>query len=107
VSDGDMAGLIELLAPNATLVSDGGGKVAAARNPIHGADRVARLFLGVIKKMPPGFFIRPARVNGGTGMVLYDGARPYGVFTAEVADGRIQSIQVVVNPDKLCRVPPP
>lgn len=103
---GDMQGLLDLLAEDATLWSDGGGRVAAALNPIEGADKVARFFVGIVKKAPPTFSVRPAHVNGGPGFLLYDGAQPYGVITADVADGKVCGIHIVVNPDKLRRVPP-
>src|SRR3990170_2409970 len=103
---GDMQGLLDLLADDVTLWSDGGGKVAAALNPIYGADKVARFFVGIVKKAPPTFSVRPARVNGGPGFLLYDGAQPYGVITADVADGKVCGIHIVVNPDKLRRGTP-
>jgi len=103
---GDVQSLLELLADDVTVWSDGGGKVAAALNPIEGADKVARFFVGIVKKAPPKFSVRPARVNGGPGFLLYDGAQPYGVISADVADGKVCGIHIVVNPDKLRRVPP-
>src|SRR3954451_5498204 len=53
-STGDLEGLVQLLADDAVVVSDGGGKAAAALVPIRGADRVARFFLGLMKKAPAG-----------------------------------------------------
>ena len=105
-ASGDMQGLLDLLTEDVTLWSDGGGKVAAALNPIYGADKVARFFLGIAKKAPPKFSVRPARVNGGAGFILYDGMQPYGVITADTTEGKISGIRVVVNPDKLRRIPP-
>ena len=105
-ASGDMQGLLDLLTDDATLWSDGGGKVAAALNPIYGAEKVARFWVGIVKKAPPKFSVRLARVNGGTGMIIYDGAQPYGVITADTVDGKISGIRVIVNPDKLRRVPP-
>ena len=102
---GDVQSLLELLADDVTVWSDGGGKVAAALNPIEGADKVARFFVGIVKKAPPKFSVRPARVNGGPGFLLYDGAQPYGVISADVADGKVCGIHIVVNPDKLTQVP--
>jgi RNA polymerase sigma-70 factor (ECF subfamily) len=61
---GDMPALLELLADDVTLWSDGGGKARAALNPIHGPDRVARFFLGVLQKAPSALTIRPAMING-------------------------------------------
>src|SRR6185437_4533289 len=73
-SSGDLAELVGVLAPDAVLYSDGGGKAAAALAPIVGADRIARLFLGVLKKAPAGLGIRKVRVNGQPGLlVMIDG----------------------------------
>jgi RNA polymerase sigma-70 factor, ECF subfamily len=104
--NGDMEGLVEILSADVTLWSDGGGRVAAAPYPIHGPERVARFFLGVLRTVPPGHFARPARVNGGPGVVGYfaDG-RPQGVVTLDVVDGGIRAVRIVVNPEKLEKVP--
>ena len=50
---GDLAALVGALDPDVVLTSDGGGQVSAARRPVHGADRVARLLLGLIGRIPP------------------------------------------------------
>ena len=104
---GDMDGLLALLSRDVTLYSDGGGKVRAALNPIRGPEKVARFFTGILRKAPPGFVVRRASVNGRPGFVGYFGdGRPHSVATFEVADGKIGAIRLVVNPDKLGRVPP-
>lgn len=101
VRDGDMEGLLELLAEDAVAYSDGGGKVLAARNPISGADKVARFFLGIRSKGGAEWEPRLVPVNGRTGMVgLVDG-HPHGVIAIQVEEGRIRSVFLVVNPDKL------
>ena len=103
---GDMEGLISLLSEDITLWSDGGGKVAAAPYPIHGPERVARFLLGVLRTVPPGFSARPVRVNGGPGVVGYVDGHPTGVVAIDVADERLRSVHIVVNPDKLQAIPP-
>ena len=103
---GDMEGLISLLSEDITLWSDGGGKVAAAPYPIHGPERVARFLLGVLRTVPPGFSARPVRVNGGAGVVGYVDGHPTGVVALDVADERLRSVHIVVNPDKLRAIPP-
>jgi RNA polymerase sigma-70 factor (ECF subfamily) len=100
-TSGDMEGLVSLLSEDVTLWSDGGGKVAAAPYPIHGPERVARFLVGVLRTVPRGFFARPIRVNGGPGVVGYVDGQPTGVVALEVADGRLRSVRIVVNPDKL------
>jgi RNA polymerase sigma-70 factor (ECF subfamily) len=101
-----MEGLVSLLSEDVTLWSDGGGKVAAAPYPIRGPERVARFLVGVLRTVPPGFFARPIRVNGGPGVVGYVDGQPTGVVALDVADGRLRSVRIVVNPDKLRAIPP-
>jgi RNA polymerase sigma-70 factor (ECF subfamily) len=101
---GDLGGLVRILADDAVLYSDGGGKVLAARAPIRGADRVARFFLGVLKKTTAALEVRHVRVNGRPGVVVLEGGQVADVITLDVADGRIRTCFVVRNPDKLARV---
>lgn len=103
---GDLDGLLQVLAEDITLWSDGGGKVSAARRPILGSDRVARFLLGLVKKAPPDLATRFARVNGRPGFVTYVGGNPLMVLSLETGNGRIQAIHIVVNPDKLKTIPP-
>ena len=105
--DGDMEALLGLLSEDVTLYSDGGGKTRAALNPIYGSENVARFLAGVMTRLPPGFTVRKTRVNGRPGFVSYfeDGS-PQGVVTFEVAEGRVRTVRILVNPDKLENVPP-
>ncbi len=103
---GDMEGLLELLSEDVTLWSDGGGKVAAAPYPIHGPERVARFLLGVLRTVPPGFSARTARVNGAPGVVGYVDGNSTSVVALDAADGRLNGVRIVVNPDKVRVVPP-
>ncbi len=104
---GDMEGLLALLSEDVTLWSDGGGKTRAALNPIHGADKVARFFSGILRKAPPGFVVRRASVNGRPGLIGYfEDGRPHSVTTFDIAKGSIRAIRLVVNPEKLRAVPP-
>jgi RNA polymerase sigma-70 factor (ECF subfamily) len=103
---GDMEGLLSLLAEDAVLYSDGGGKTRAALNPIFGADKIARFASSILRKAPPGFVIRGSRANGRPALVGYFGdGSPHSVTTFEVADGRIRTIRLVLNPEKLGNVP--
>jgi RNA polymerase sigma-70 factor (ECF subfamily) len=101
---GDLDGLVRILAADAVLYSDGGGKVPAARVPIDGAERVGRFVLGVIKKGSRDLQVRHVRVNGRPGVVVLDAGRVDSVVTLDVAGGRIVGCFVVRNPDKLSRV---
>jgi RNA polymerase sigma-70 factor, ECF subfamily len=102
---GDLDGLKSLLADDVVSVHDGGGKLSGARRPLYGADAVARFFIGITKKSPPGISLSPATVNGRPGVIAYEHGRPTDVLQFEIHDGRIQAIRVQRNPDKLSRVP--
>jgi RNA polymerase sigma-70 factor (ECF subfamily) len=99
---GDLNGLVALLASDVVLYTDGGGKVQAALNPIHGADKVARGALGALKRLlPQNLTVRVAAINGEPGIVSYVDGKPYSVLTLEASEGQIVAIYAVSNPDKL------
>lgn len=100
-ANGDMEGLLALLTQDIVLYSDGGGKAQAAVKPVYGADKVARFIFGVLSKAPQGFTAEVAVVNGQPGIVCYVNREPYTVLSLDTADGLIQGIYIVVNPDKL------
>jgi RNA polymerase sigma-70 factor, ECF subfamily len=98
---GDLDGLIRLLSDDVTLWADGGGKIAAARNPIHGPERVARFVLGALAKAPPNLVSRPVMLNGQMGFVSLLDGQPFVALTLDLADDRIRGLYLVANPDKL------
>jgi RNA polymerase sigma-70 factor (ECF subfamily) len=100
---GDLDGLVQLLHDDAVMLSDGGGKVAAARVPLVGADRISRFFVGLFKKALPHWTIGECRVNGAPGRAVYLGNKLDTVMVVDVAVGRIQRLYLVRNPDKLAR----
>jgi RNA polymerase sigma-70 factor (ECF subfamily) len=101
---GDLGRLMELLAPDVTVWTDGGGKVTdIARRPIHGARYAARGALEAFRRLTDLGAI-PALVNGRPGVVLTSGGAVDSVLCLEVADGRITEVRVVRNPDKLRHV---
>lgn len=101
-SEGNMAGLLELLSADAVAYSDGGGKVAAALNPVYGADHVARFTLGVTKKEP--LIPELADINGAPGLVLRTPlGEVHSVVLLEIEDGKVTAIYAIRNPDKLLR----
>jgi RNA polymerase sigma-70 factor (ECF subfamily) len=107
VRDGDMDGMVALLARDATLYSDGGGKVKAAQKPVHGAESIARFLYNIRRQavqMEVDFELRPTIVNGRTGFVTLAEGRPYNVFALDTEPGKIRGVYVVINPDKLARV---
>jgi RNA polymerase sigma-70 factor (TIGR02957 family) len=96
---GDLQGLLEVLAPDVVLTSDGGGVMKAALRPIAGADKVAR-FLSAVRP-DTGLGIEWAQVNGAPGVLLTVGGVLDSVVTYVVRDGLVQEIYFVRNPDKL------
>lgn len=98
---GDLNDLVGLLAADAIMVSDSGGKVPAARAPVYGADRVARFFLGLMKKAPPNLEVRRVRVNGEPGIMTLLNGRIENLLTLDIVDGHIAAVYVWRNPDKL------
>lgn len=98
---GDLDALLELLAPDAVGLSDGGGVVSAARRPIVGADRVARFLLGLIRQQPEYLDGQPATINGDLGVVLERNGEPDTALTVDVADGKVTAVYIVRNPHKL------
>ncbi|WP_331766518.1 RNA polymerase sigma-70 factor [Embleya sp. NBC_00896] len=104
---GDLNAVMELLAPDVTMWNDGGGKVTAARRPVHGMDKVARWFLGVLAKpeLAPMSF-RTAHLNGELGVLCVVGDVPVGTLTFDLSDGLLCNLRFQVNPDKLAGVQP-
>ncbi|THV30309.1 sigma-70 family RNA polymerase sigma factor [Glycomyces paridis] len=96
---GDLQGLLALLAPDAVLTSDGGGRVSAARRPVRGADKVARFLIGVNAKHPEGER-RTILVNGGLALLFTEAGRVANVTALGIVDGRITTVDMVRNPDK-------
>jgi RNA polymerase sigma-70 factor (ECF subfamily) len=102
---GDPTRLMAMLAADAELWSDGGGKALAALNVIHGADRIARFFVGIRDKQEPGLELVFRPVNGRPGIVGYVGARADFALALEPHEsGRIGAVYIVRNPDKLARL---
>lgn len=102
--EGDMRELQDMLAQDVVSWGDGGGKVPAARRLISGADKVARLWLGLARKVPPTLALSIAEVNGTPAALLWLDDALYSVLTFDVLDGRIKTIRNVVNPDKLAYI---
>jgi RNA polymerase sigma-70 factor (ECF subfamily) len=103
---GDLDALMQLLASDVRVVTDGGGKVAAALDVLDGADRVARFLVDVTRKRPGAwwrddFTLRFATINGLPGVIVDapEGAVQTAAF--EIEGGVIRALYVVRNPDKL------
>ena len=109
IQAGEMSSLMNLLAEDVTFWGDGGGKVkGAATRPIIGRVAVARFFLetqNVFRRsLPEDAHAELTEVNRQPALVIRSGERAFSVLMIEVVDGQIQTIRVVVNPDKLAHV---
>ncbi len=100
----DLQGLLDVLAPDVVLISDGGGIKQAAPRPITGADKVARFIVGGPGKAQVTLTGVPTLVNGNPAIVLHVDGEIDGVLAARVEDGRITGLYFVRNPQKLTRV---
>jgi RNA polymerase sigma-70 factor (ECF subfamily) len=106
VASGNVARLAELLREDAVAITDGGGRKTAARNPIQGADKIARFFIGLAgKNAGHDIRVEPAMINGAVGALLYlDGELDHTISMA-IDSERIAAIYIVRNPDKLRHLP--
>jgi RNA polymerase sigma-70 factor (TIGR02957 family) len=106
--EGDLQALEELLAHDVVFRGDGGGKAPAAARPLHGRARVARTLLAGLRAGARfGFIMRREEVNGQPGAVFCDReGRLLSVMTFDVADGQIQGVSAIANPDKLRHLGP-
>ncbi len=101
-TSGDYDALVAVLADDAAVYSDHGGKAPAAQRTIFGADKIARFFLGVQKRFPPvDPSVRMVSLNGKPGAIIYSGQEPNSAFSFDCVDGKIVHIYVVRNPEKL------
>ena len=104
---GDLAALEEMLADDVVVYGDGGGK-APSWQPVYGPERVAKLIAGTLRRaMELGASLRATHVNGQPGVVFLDpDGRIGAVMSVDVADGLVQTIRGVTNPDKLAHLGP-
>ncbi len=103
LSNGDVQGLMEVLAADVVAVSDGGGLVTAARRPVVGADRVA-LFLSRLSKIAPDAVVDTLWLNGALGARVVLAGELDTVISFVVEGGRISRMYAVRNPHKLDRL---
>jgi RNA polymerase sigma-70 factor, ECF subfamily len=102
LTSGDVDQVMSLLAPDVVVLSDGGPDMHAARRPVVGSHRAARLMANLARRTAV-FDIRyeRAEVNGEAGAVVYLDDTPVWAASIEVVDGRVSAVHTVVNPDKL------
>jgi RNA polymerase sigma-70 factor (ECF subfamily) len=108
--DGDVDGLVELLAADAYTYTDGGGKAQAPRRTVHGRERVARFMVGIARpdRGVAAVTLHPVLVNGLPGRLARDPeGNAVAVLTLDVADGLVTAVRIVANPDKLAHLQGP
>jgi RNA polymerase sigma-70 factor (TIGR02957 family) len=106
---GDIESLMTVLAPDVTLLTDGGGKTRAALRPIVGARKAARFLVGIAGRPYLGtpvsdMTVTAAEINGSPGTLITAGGRTVAALTLTVSSGRITAIQLLANPDKLTAI---
>jgi RNA polymerase sigma-70 factor, ECF subfamily len=104
---GDVEVLMSMLAPDVVWTADSDGKASAARRPVTGANKVAKLVMGLVRLGGEGGRVEPAIYNSAPALVLYLGDNLEGVITIEVIDGKITNFYAMRNPEKLSTVTVP
>ncbi|MEH7385427.1 RNA polymerase sigma-70 factor [Bacillus sp. JJ1521] len=98
---GNIHKMLELLKTDSVFISDGGGKVKAALNPIYTSERIVLLFTNIMKKLPENARMEFKVVNGYPGVVVSINGFVAYVISMEFQDDKIWRIYMVANPEKL------
>jgi RNA polymerase sigma-70 factor (ECF subfamily) len=104
LATGDLQRLLDVMAPDVVMISDGGGVKQAALRPIVGADKVLRWFVGVAGRTPGPVAAEEVLVNGAPGLRLTTGGELDTVATLKIEGGRVTALYLVRNPHKLSHV---
>ena len=98
---GSLQALLDVLAPEVVLHSDGGGKASAALRPVSGPEKVARLMLGLASKYAAGAVPEFVELNGLPAVAFREDGNITTVFQLSLADGQVRGVYAMRNPDKL------
>lgn len=104
LASGDATQIMKFLSTDAVLFTDGGGKVKALTQPLHGHVRISHSVASFLKKWPGSLSCRLAMVNGQSGIIVYRDDKTYSVISLKVLEGHIVNLFFVANPDKLKKV---
>ncbi len=104
ISAGEPASIERLFTEEAVFISDGGGRVSAALQPIVGARKITRFFLGLARVAGKRYRPRWTRLNGRDALLVYEGDAVASAMTFDVHEGRIAGVQAVRNPAKLAHL---
>lgn len=97
----DSVAVLELLDPNVTLISDGGGKIEAAKKPLHGVRAVSRFLHGIAARVQGQVGGRLARINGGWGGLATINGKLDSVYSIRCEGAKIVGVYILRNPDKI------
>ncbi|MGJ5749985.1 RNA polymerase sigma-70 factor (ECF subfamily) [Streptomyces puniciscabiei] len=100
-ADGDLDGLMSVLAPDVRLVGDSGGKAKAPLRILHTADKVGRFLVAVAQQSTAALSYRFLEANGGPALLVLSDGKPESLVQVDVVDGRVTTVYIVRNPDKL------
>jgi RNA polymerase sigma-70 factor (ECF subfamily) len=98
---GDLGGLLEILAEDVVVWTDGGGKAKASPHPVVGAQRAARFLIAIARGTPSGTEVLHANLNGQPGLLAVSGGVAVSAVVLDIAESRVCGVRVVANPDKL------
>ncbi|KGN34094.1 RNA polymerase sigma24 factor [Knoellia sinensis KCTC 19936] len=101
---GDLQGLADILAPDVVALADGGGVKQALPRPVHGRDKVSRLFTAGFAQFPGTITFEPLEVNGWPALLVRLDGEVDSVFTFAVEGGLITGSYAIRNPEKLSRI---
>jgi RNA polymerase sigma-70 factor, ECF subfamily len=102
IREGDLDGLVSLLAEDAVATGDGGGKAAARKTPLHGGAKIARFMLGLMRLAErDAYEFEFCEVNGRPGALIRQRGQVVSALSLEMAEGRVTEFLSVANPDKL------
>ncbi|MER7441639.1 hypothetical protein [Micromonospora avicenniae] len=104
VETSDLRGLLDVLAPEVVVVSDGVGVRQAALRPIVGAERAIRLFIGSMRKVGGTLTTEPAVINGSPALLFRADGKVDGVAALRIEDALVTGVYYVRNPEKLSRL---
>lgn len=104
LAKGDPEKILACMKEDAIFYSDGGGRALAALNPLFGAEKIMRFWLGIMRKAEKPAVFRPVTLNGLPGCLLTQGDTLHSAVSLGIEDGRIAAIYVQRNPDKLAEI---
>ncbi|MEV4410313.1 RNA polymerase sigma-70 factor [Catellatospora sp. NPDC049609] len=104
VETSDLRGLLDVLAPDVVVVSDGGGVKQAALRPVVGVDRAVRMFVGNVQRVGGTLTTEPTVINGNPALLFRFDGELDGVAALRIEDARVTGLYYVRNPEKLSRV---